>query len=74
MNNQVVIVDDHPVIRMTVRLLLKKKRYEIVGEAKNGAQAINLIQALQPRIVILDSGLPKVDGLTVLNRLTAPFW
>ncbi|WP_256595406.1 MULTISPECIES: response regulator transcription factor [Pseudomonas] len=71
MNNQVVIVDDHPAIRMTLRLLLETEGYEIVGEAENGAQAMNLIQALQPGTVILDLGLPKVDGLTVLNRLTA---
>ncbi|MGF6401535.1 two-component system response regulator EvgA [Pseudomonas frederiksbergensis] len=69
MNNQVVIVDDHPAIRMTVRFLLEGEGYQIVGEAENGADALNLIPELQPGTLILDIGLPKIDGLTVISRL-----
>lgn len=71
MNNQVVIVDDHPVVRIAVRYLLEGEGYTIVGEAENGADALTLIHEHQPGIVILDIGLPKVDGLTVISRLTA---
>ncbi|AZC83974.1 response regulator transcription factor [Pseudomonas chlororaphis] len=71
MNNQVVIVDDHPVVRMTVRFLLEGEGYKVVGEAGNGADALSLIEELQPGTVILDIGLPRVDGLTVISRLTA---
>lgn len=71
MNNQVVIVDDHPLVRMTVRFLLESEGYKVVGETENGADALNLIRDLQPGIVILDIGLPKIDGLTVISRLTA---
>lgn len=71
MNNQIVIVDDHPVIRMAVRFLLEGEGYEIVAEAENGADALALIHEHQPGTVILDIGLPMVDGLTVISRLAA---
>lgn len=71
MNQQVVIVDDRPLIRLTVRLLLEKEGYDIVGEAENRDQAMKLTQPLAPGTVILDLGLPKVDDLTVLKCLTA---
>ncbi|AZF60118.1 response regulator transcription factor [Pseudomonas sp. R11-23-07] len=69
MNNHVIIVDDHPVVRMTLRILLEGEGYKVVGEAGNGADAVDLIRELQPGTVILDIGLPKVDGLTVISRL-----
>ncbi|MBT9300907.1 response regulator transcription factor [Pseudomonas sp. TAE6080] len=71
MNNQVIIVDDHPVIRMSVRLLLESEGHAVVGESGNGADALDLIQALQPAMVVLDIGLPKIDGLTIISRLVA---
>lgn len=71
MNNQVIIVDDHPVVRMTVRILLEGEGYKVVGETENGADAIELIREFQPGTVVLDIGLPKVDGLTVISRLAA---
>lgn len=71
MNNQIVIVDDHPVIRMTVRSLLEGEGYKVVGQTGTGAEVLNLIQELQPGTVILDIGLPEVDGLTVISRLVA---
>ena len=39
MNNHVIIVDDHPVVRMTLRILLEGEGYKVVGEAGNGADA-----------------------------------
>lgn len=71
MNNQVIIVDDHPVIRMGVRLLLESEGYTVVGESGDGADALDLIQALQPGMVVLDIGLPSIDGLTVISHLAA---
>lgn len=71
MDNQVVIVDDHPAIRMSVRLLLEGEGYKVIGEAASGGDALDLIQTLKPGTVILDIGLPAVDGLTVISRLVA---
>ncbi|MNE47692.1 Virulence factors putative positive transcription regulator BvgA [compost metagenome] len=56
---------------MAVRCLLEDEGYTIVGEAENGTDALALIHEHQPGTVILDIGLPKVDGLTVISRLAA---
>ena len=64
-----VIVDDHPFIRSTVRMLLKQEHYEIVAEADNGASAVQLIREHEPNLVILDLAMPKGDGLDALKRI-----
>jgi two-component system response regulator EvgA len=69
MNNEVLIIDDHPAVRMTVRLLLQEEGYSVIGEADNGVDALQQIQTLQPALIILDIGLPKIDGLTLISRL-----
>jgi two-component system response regulator EvgA len=71
MNNQVLIVDDHPAIRMSVRFLLEQEGYQIIGEVDNGVDALQLLHELQPGTLVLDIGLPKIDGLTIINRITA---
>lgn len=67
--DSVVIVDDHPVIRMAMRVLLEKHGMRVVGEADNGIDAIQLVRELNPQLVILDIGIPKLDGFTVISRI-----
>ncbi|BBP57697.1 hypothetical protein PHLH4_12870 [Pseudomonas sp. St316] len=69
--NKVLIVDDHPVIRLAVRLLMERHGYEVLAETDNGVDALQLARELMPDIVILDIGIPKLDGLEVIARLTA---
>lgn len=69
--NKVLIVDDHPVIRLAVRLLLTREGYEIVAETDNGVDAIALAREHLPDLVILDIGIPKLGGLDVIARLHA---
>lgn len=69
--NKVLIVDDHPVIRLAVRLLMERHGYEVVAETDNGVDALQFARELMPDIVILDIGIPKLDGLEVIARLTA---
>ncbi|MDH4567354.1 response regulator transcription factor [Pseudomonas sp. BN414] len=66
-----LIVDDHPVIRMAVRMLLEHNGMEVVGEADNGVDALQLIRQHEPDIVILDIGIPRLDGLNVISRIQA---
>ncbi|MBD2840477.1 response regulator transcription factor [Pseudomonas sp. JM0905a] len=66
-----LIVDDHPVIRMAVRMLLERSGMEVVGEADNGVDALQLIRQHEPDIVILDIGIPRLDGLNVISRIRA---
>lgn len=69
--HSILIVDDHPVIRMAVRVLLEKHGMRVVGEADNGIDAVHLTRELNPQVVILDIGIPKLDGFTVISRIKA---
>ncbi|MBX5440137.1 MAG: response regulator transcription factor [Solirubrobacteraceae bacterium] len=66
----VLIVDDHPSFRATARLLLEVEGYDVVGEARDGAEAIELAERLRPDLVLLDVSLPDIDGFEVAARLT----
>lgn len=68
-NQTCIIVDDHPAIRMTVRLLMDEINVKTVGESCNGVDALKMARALKPGIIILDIGIPLIDGLQVTSRL-----
>jgi two-component system response regulator EvgA len=67
----VLIVDDHPVVRLAVRVLLEKNGMQVKGETDNGLDAIRLVRESEPDVVILDIGIPKLDGLTVISRINS---
>lgn len=69
--SKVLIVDDHPVIRMAMRVLLEKEGHTILGETDNGVDTLSMAKELQPELVILDIGIPRLDGLEVISRLSA---
>jgi len=69
MATTVLIVDDHPAFRAGARRLLESDGYEIIGEAVNGAEAIELAAQLSPELVVLDVQLPDIDGFAVSARL-----
>lgn len=69
--NTVFIIDDHPVIRLAIRMLLEHEGYKVVGEADNGCDAIQMVRECLPDLIILDIGIPKLDGLEVLCRFNA---
>lgn len=71
MPTTVLIVDDHPTFRATARLLLESEGFEVVGEAPDGASAIAAAGELRPDLVLLDVGLPDLDGFDVASRITA---
>lgn len=71
MNNRVLIAEDHPAIRMAVKLLLASEGFDVVAETDNGADALELVEALCPSTLILDIGIPVVDGLEVINKVVA---
>jgi two-component system, LytTR family, response regulator len=65
-----LIVDDEPVARRVLREELEAQPdFEIVGEADNGAKALNAIEAEEPDIVFLDLQMPQMGGLEVIQRL-----
>ncbi|MDP9028822.1 MAG: response regulator transcription factor, partial [Pseudomonadota bacterium] len=66
-----LVVDDHPFIRSSVKMLLSQVQFEVVAEADNGADAVQLAREHVPDLIILDIGMPKLDGLEVLNRIAS---
>jgi DNA-binding NarL/FixJ family response regulator len=71
MPSTVLIVDDHPSFRAAARRLLELEGWTVVGEAVDGESAIAAALALRPEVVLLDVGLPDIDGFQVAERLRA---
>jgi DNA-binding NarL/FixJ family response regulator len=67
----VLIVDDHAGFRATARKLLLARGYSVVGEAADGAQALEAAARLHPDVVLLDVQLPDIDGFAIAARLTS---
>ncbi len=65
----VLIVDDHPGFRGWARAVLQAEGFGVVGEAADGATAIEAAGALRPDVVLLDVQLPDMDGFQVAERL-----
>lgn len=67
----VLVVDDHPAFRASVRRLLDSEGYRVVGEAGDGATALVAAADLKPDLVVLDVQLPDIDGFEVAERIEA---
>ncbi len=69
---RVLLADDHAIVREGVRLLLNAQEdIEVVGEASNGEQVLALAQSLTPDIVLMDIGMPGMNGLEATQQLKA---
>jgi DNA-binding NarL/FixJ family response regulator len=67
---RLLIVDDHPVVRDGLRgMFTGAEGYDVVGEASDGAEALDLADRLQPDVVLMDLRMPGVDGVTAIRRL-----
>ena len=69
MTQTILIVDDHPSFRAVARLLLETEGFAVVGFATDGESAVTETLRLQPDVVLLDVGLPDIDGFEVAARL-----
>src|SRR5436853_186031 len=61
----VLIVDDHASFRVSARALLEAEGYEVVGEASDGAEALDAVDTLRPDVILLDVQLPDTDGFAL---------
>jgi two-component system LytT family response regulator len=69
---RVLIVDDEPAARERLHVMLEELDVEVVGEAANGVEAIELAERLRPDVLLLDIAMPEVDGFDVIRHLAAP--
>jgi len=71
---RVLIVDDQEAFRSAARMVVElTDGFEIVGEAGDGQTALELVAALDPRLVLLDMRLPGIDGVEVTRRITRDY-
>ena len=72
---RVLLADDHTLIRAGIRGLLEElPGVEVAGEAGDGHEALRLADLLRPDVVLLDIGMPKLDGYEVARRIRAEPW
>ncbi len=71
MGKKVLLVDDAKFMRMMLMNILKPKGYEIVGEARDGLEAIEMYRKYKPDLVTMDIVMPHMDGIEAVRRITA---
>jgi len=67
---KILIADDHTIVRQGIRELLTKRHdFEVVGEAKDGTEAVKLASSLKPDVVLMDITMPNTDGLAATRHI-----
>jgi len=67
---RLLIADDHLIVRQGLRLILETEEgFELVGEASDGAEAVQLAGELHPDVILMDLRMPGMDGLTAIEQL-----
>lgn len=69
MANRILVVDDAAFMRMMIKDILSKNGFEVVGEANDGAQAIEKYKELTPDLVTMDITMPEMDGISALKEI-----
>jgi|SRR5271157_2481540 len=74
MANDLLIIDDEDLVRRAVRRMLRDEGFELIHEASNGQEALELLKSLAarkelPRLVITDCDMPKLDGISMVREM-----
>jgi len=67
---KIVIADDEPIIRLDLKKTLENMGHQVVGEAGDGARAVEIARQLKPDVVILDIKMPELDGIDAAKIIT----
>jgi two-component system chemotaxis response regulator CheY len=68
---RILVVDDAAFMRMMIKNILTKYGYEVVGEAENGAVAVQMYKELNPDLVTMDITMPEMDGIECVKAILA---
>jgi two-component system chemotaxis response regulator CheY len=69
--SSIIIADDNDMMRSILRAMLRSEHYDVIGEARNGNVAVDMVERLKPDIVCLDIMMPEMDGLEALVEIKA---
>jgi two-component system chemotaxis response regulator CheY len=69
MAKNILICDDAAFMRMMIKDILTKNGYNVVGEAENGAKAVEKYQETKPDLVLMDITMPEMDGIQALKKI-----
>ena len=69
MGKSILICDDAAFMRMMLKDILVKEGYEVVGEAENGAKAVEKYKEVTPDLVTMDITMPEMDGISALKNI-----
>jgi DNA-binding NarL/FixJ family response regulator len=68
---RILIADDHALFRDGMKSLLRSRRHEVVGEARDGREAVDMTRRLKPDLVLMDLSMPQLDGLSATRMISA---
>jgi DNA-binding NarL/FixJ family response regulator len=72
MNTRIIVADDHPIFRQgLIKSIREAGGFEVVGEAPDGRQALDLLDRLRPEIAVVDIAMPVMDGLALVRTAHA---
>lgn len=66
---QVLLADDHQIVRQSLKVLLEKEGFKIVGEASNGQEAVKIAESLHPDIAVLDVSMAVLNGIDAAKEI-----
>lgn len=69
MGKRILITDDAAFMRMMIKDIVTKNGYEVVGEAQNGVEAVELYEKVKPDIVTMDITMPEKDGISAVKDI-----
>ncbi|HEX6509312.1 MAG TPA: response regulator transcription factor [Chloroflexota bacterium] len=74
MDTKVLLVDDHAILREGIRMVLDAQSgISVVGEAENGRQALEMVESLQPDVVVMDIAMPNMNGAEATRQIRRRF-
>jgi DNA-binding NarL/FixJ family response regulator len=69
---RIVLADDHHLVRQGIRALLEKSPdIEVIGEASNGREAVEMVEQLAPDVLVMDIAMPRLDGIQAIEQVQA---
>jgi two-component system, NarL family, response regulator NreC len=67
---RIVLADDHVLVRQSLKTLLEREGYQVVGEASDGQEAISQVHSLQPDMIVMDISMPTLNGLNAAKEMS----